>query len=452
MRRRIGRPSFLRSIGTLAPVLLFAACAEDVSEPETQTEQSLLARGGSHRFSLQIDVSPADGEAEVAAVDVSGNRPGSVTVGTFDGSVMVRGMTLTSAGDDDVFVMRANDAGRVVWFRRIGDAQAQSAADVAFDDQRHPVVAGHFMGSMDFGAGVTLTSAGSAPNVFLAKLERSGLGSWAMNIPLISGGFISVSEIALDRAANIFVTGQLEGTAEISGQPLSSGGVLSNYLVKLDPAGSLLWGKIFRGPDEQVVSLQLTHDGEPVVAQFDVRGTAFYLLRWSAEGEQVLDRAYAMAPGSFSQALHDMAVDASGNMIISGTGVLGPSPDEPIDDRQLLAVLDPQGDPICLERFDDLAVEHLAVDQAGVVFAAGRAQSILPDTPPSFAPFVAAYDEGCGELWMKQYSAGATIADLAASRSSSVFFAGTLDGTVDFGGGPLSSGSPPDLFAVSLNR
>lgn len=100
------------------------------------------------------------------ALDGSGNI---LLAGAFKGAVDFGAGPLESAGADDIFVVKLDPAGSARWSRRFGGAGAQAATALAADRSEYPVIAGDLFGDADFGAG-PLTSAGS-DDVFVLKLS-----------------------------------------------------------------------------------------------------------------------------------------------------------------------------------------------------------------------------------------------------------------------------------------
>jgi outer membrane protein assembly factor BamB len=100
------------------------------------------------------------------ALDGSGNI---LLAGAFKGTIDFGGGPLESAGADDIFVVKLNASGEHRFSRRFGGPNAQAATALAVDRSEYPVVAGDLFGDTDFGAGL-LTSAG-ADDVFVLKLS-----------------------------------------------------------------------------------------------------------------------------------------------------------------------------------------------------------------------------------------------------------------------------------------
>ena len=93
----------------------------------------------------------------------------SVTIaGGYDNSVDFGGGPLTSDGPTYAFVAKFDASGTHLWSRGFGSAMSSGASGVASADANHVLLAGNFLGGIDFGGG-QLTTHG-ANDVFLAKL------------------------------------------------------------------------------------------------------------------------------------------------------------------------------------------------------------------------------------------------------------------------------------------
>ena len=100
------------------------------------------------------------------AVDASGNV---VLTGTFYGTVDFGGGALTSAGSGDIFVAKFGSGGAHLWSKRFGDGDYQYGIAVAVDASENAIVTGYFFGTVDFGGGA-FTSAGSQ-DIFVVKFK-----------------------------------------------------------------------------------------------------------------------------------------------------------------------------------------------------------------------------------------------------------------------------------------
>ncbi len=125
------------------------------------------------------------------AVPVGGtsNQYGNAVAVTGSGQVIVAGhfydtvafgaTTLTSAGEEDLFVGQLTPTGVWQWAVRAGASGYDAGQSVVVDGSGHVIVAGRFSGTVAFGA-TSLTSAGPLTDVFVAKLTPAGTWQWAM--------------------------------------------------------------------------------------------------------------------------------------------------------------------------------------------------------------------------------------------------------------------------------
>jgi hypothetical protein len=110
-------------------------------------------------------------------VDPAGNI---TMVGSFDKSVSFgAGDEHTSLGEADAFVARYTTDGKLVWARTYGADREDIAFGVAADAAGNTVTVGWFQGSVDFGKGA-LVSKGNK-DVFALKLDTSGSVVWAQS-------------------------------------------------------------------------------------------------------------------------------------------------------------------------------------------------------------------------------------------------------------------------------
>ena len=98
-------------------------------------------------------------------------------VGSFDKSVSFGpGDDHTSLGEADAFVARFTGDGKLQWARTFGAEREDIAYGVAADAAGNTVTTGWFQGSVDFGAGA-ITSKGNK-DVFALKLDPAGRLLW----------------------------------------------------------------------------------------------------------------------------------------------------------------------------------------------------------------------------------------------------------------------------------
>ncbi|MEP7121316.1 MAG: hypothetical protein ABJE95_10420 [Byssovorax sp.] len=351
--------------------------------------------------------------AAQVATGVAVHGGGPVITGNLTGSADFGGGALTSVGATDVFVASFDYLGQPLWSKRFGDAVAQTAARVAVDAQGNVVIVGDFAGKIDFGGGA-LTSAG-ATDVYLAKFDSTGAFLWAKSFGNVAAqnGF----DVAFAPNGDVVFTGAFAGTINLGGGALTSLGATDLFVGRYDPAGTFLWGKRF-GDAAAQAGKGVAVDGQGnVIITGDIAGkvdfgggvltsagaTDVLLLELDAAGNHVFSKLFGNVA---AQTAARVALDAVGNRIITGSA-------------------------------------------AGKVDFGGGALTAAGGTDI----FVAKLTSGGAHLWSKLYG-GATNQDprdLAVDPSGAIVVAGDFTGTVDFGGGVLTSAGATDGFVVKLD-
>jgi hypothetical protein len=361
-----------------------------------------LDANGDLVWSKQIGGTGED-EGNGIAVDALGNV---YVTGAFEGAVdfdpNAGTSTLSAAGQADIFVLKLDGAGNLVWAKCLGGTSADEsrAIDVASDFSVYTT--GQFTGTADFdpGAGVSnLISAGGS-DIFVNKLDASGNFVWAKQMGGTSTDF--GFSLALTAADEVYTTGYFSGTADFdpgaSVASIISSGSDDIFISKLDASGNYLWGKNVGGSAADRGYSIATNSGgnayltgffngtadlDPgaAVANFISAGTGdVFILNLDANGNFVWAKQMS---GTTDNVGHGIAVDSVGNTYLvgvfqgscdfdPGAGVLSFTAAGPND--IFIAKLNATGDLVWAGQAGgsgpDLG-EVIALDAGGAVYATG---------------------------------------------------------------------------------
>jgi len=246
-------------------------------------------------FSINVDVA---GNVYTAGIfsGTSDFDPGSGTFG------------LTSINGFNVFVSKLDVSGSFVWAKQFTGQSDVSSHSIAFDAAGNILIAGDFLGTVDFdpGSGTSnLTSVNGADN-FVCKLDTSGSFIWAKQFGGTQwGGPVSIT---LDTAGNIYASGPFEGTADFNPGSaianLTSAGAYDSYISKLDASGNFIWAKQIAGSSDDFANGIAT----------DVSGNIY--VTGSFEGVADFDPGsgvFNLTPPNFDMFV--LKLDSSGNFV-----------------------------------------------------------------------------------------------------------------------------------------
>jgi hypothetical protein len=242
----------------------------------------------------------------------------------------------------------------------------------------------------------------------------TGSPAWSKTYP---GGSSTTFDVAVDASGNIFAIGVFTGSVDFGGGAVMADGFDDVFVLKLDPTGAFVWLKRF--------------------------GDAEY---------------------QFGQSI---AVDAAGNALIAGYftgsidfggGALTAGGNEDI----FLAKLDPAGGHVWSKRYGDASDQNalsVAVDSAGSAVVVGYFNGAVDFGGGALTSaglgdiFVAKLSAAGGHVWSKRYGDAMNQfgAGVAVDGADNILLAGSFSGSVDMGGGPLTSIGSEDVLVAKLD-
>ena len=409
------------------------------------------------------------------AVDAQGNV---LVAGSFHGTIDWGGGALTSAGGSDIFLVKLDSAGKYVWGKRFGDASDQSAAAVAVGATGDVWITGSVIGDVDFGGGV-FTSADPLADAYLAHFAPTG-------VHLSSKRFVGVSAqrgtaLAVASSGDLFFGGILDGTIDLGCGPLAGAGSGDIFVGRLDSAGVCIASKRFGDASAQELLTLAADMSNNVVIGGRFKGSVNFggaMLTmptttfggFAAKLDASLTHVFSTSFGAttFAQEVTGVAADPSGNVFVggsfSGTLTAGPTTLTSAGLGDLfVARLDPAGTAVWALRAgdatDQLGAVHLATDPTGNVLVAGTVQGSIDlggggqlTSVGGNDIFLAKLDSAGYHVWSLRLGdpAAQQLNAVAVGGATTAAIAGSFAGAPDFGGTVLTSAGTHDAFAATL--
>ncbi|WP_156040946.1 hypothetical protein [Chondromyces apiculatus] len=399
-------------------------------------------------------------------MDAAGNV--SVT-GGFRDVLSLGGGHLESAGSEDVFVVKHDRCGAVMWAKRFGDQQFQEARSIDLDQHGNILVAGWLQGSVDFGGGPLISN--GLTDGFVAKLDPDGNHLWSTSFGDRDEQF--AHDVAVDDSDNVIVTGSFWSTVNFGVGPLVSAGFEDLFVAKLSPSGETLWNERFGDEETQEgLSLATDPDGNIVVTGYMLgtldfaqhslvsAGTSVMLLKLAPDGAHLWGRRFGEQGFQYGQRV---AVDAQGNIALSGGfseaidfggGLL--SSEGGID--LFLATFNPEGNARWHKGFGDAGDQidiACAADGAGNVVVTGSFSGEIHagggdlESHGSEDLFVAKFDSSGEHLWSSRYGDSSFQGGWGVTTDSlgNILVAGVFTGGFDLGNSSISGAGNKGFIA-----
>ena len=137
----------------------------DISAVEQDIVVALLNANGVHQWSVGMG-GPGNQEPNAVAFDSAGRV---VLTGNAEGDVDFGGGQVSSAGQEDAFVVKLTEDGEHLWSHLFGSPQVEFGFGITADAMDNVIAVGFHAGTVDFGGGA-VASAGSF-DAFVVKLE-----------------------------------------------------------------------------------------------------------------------------------------------------------------------------------------------------------------------------------------------------------------------------------------
>jgi len=470
--------------------------------------QSPTARAATFSYADRFGGTGFD-SGDGVAFDGFGN---AYVVGYFEGTVDfdpgAGTANLTSAGDRDIFAVKLNPTGGLVWARQFGSIGEDRARSVAVDGLGNVYVAGDFHGVVDFDPGPSvfnLVAWELAFDAFLVRLSTNGNFIWARQFG--SNDEDHAIAVATDQGANAYLIGSFRLTVDFDPGPgtalLESEGGYDAFVVKLGQAGDFNWAARFGGTDSDFhdYGVGIAVDGAGNVyatgafwgtTDFDP-GPGTFLLTCSGDLDGFIVKlngadggliwAGAICGTGAETFVNSVAVDGVGNVYATGTFHGGADLDPGAGTLMFTSngsydgfatKWNASGGLVWARQFGGIDFDgaaDIALDQSANVYLTGEFRGMVDFDPGPGAlnvtslgtqdAFAVKLDTGGGLVWARQFGGGSSQAsgseiavNHVGSHSGSVYLAGSFFGSIDFdpGAGTVgqTSAGNNDAFAMKL--
>ncbi|MDI3286816.1 hypothetical protein QHF83_26145 [Polyangium sp. 15x6] len=349
--------------------------------------------------------------------------------GTFAGSMDLGAGTISAEQRKAAFVARLDPSGRTRWSTPIHSVKSMSEG-VAVDQAGNVFVSG-VLDTNDEGH-------------FLEKLAPGGTVLWRRPLPFqTDDAVVSVDVITPDGAGGAVIVGWFDGHLRVGGMELIRG--VSSFAVGLGAEGEARWTQKFgQSSDDGPVRAVTGSEGSVIVVEDNAQGSRAPLTKLDRSGGVMWRKLFRRWSPPASERgdvdAYTIAVDADDNVLFAGAGPadLGNDPVMNPFGGPWIVKLTPQGELIWRK---DRDASLLGADAAGDVRLVSRTEH----------GFSAARLNVYGDpVWTRPFPNGGRPVGMVVERAGRMIVAGTFHGTIDLGGGAITSGERDAIFVAAL--
>jgi hypothetical protein len=392
--------------------------------------------------------------------------------GSMTGSITIAGQTHTITQD---CTESCNNSQDFVWAVQAGSTTlSDAAAGLAIDAVGNLYMTGDIQGAANFGGGITLTTNGTAPDIFVSKHNPAGTIQWAVQF----GG--ADSEVGTGVAASIngdvYVVGTAEAAVTFGGTALTPNGPNEEiaFLVKLSTSGVVQWARKLN-PDYSGDAKDVHIDSQGnilvvgrVADNSGADGTGVFVAKYDPSGALLFYSNYGM--GILTKSGNGISTDANGAIYIVGqymqTMTIGPitlSTGPELTQEAFFAKLDGDGSVLWAKRVitqdgsgSSDAFTSMAVDADNNIYAAGVVSGTNADVEGTVVPLngtsmiVVRYDPSGTPAWVRVSNGYGDSEDMVVGQDGNVYLSGYFQSTLELGQASIVVLGSQDAFVGSI--
>jgi hypothetical protein len=262
------------------------------------------------------------------AFDANGN---CFITGNFTGTIVFDDVTLESAGSGDIFIVKYNASGNLLWANQAGGTSEILVNDIAVDSKGNCLITGDFYDSAIFGDKTAYST--YAQDVFIVKYDPDGYALWAASCGSTSSDL--GTGIAVDNTGNVYIAGYFQSEFIFGGIAYGTEGNRDVFVAKMDKDATPLWATVGGGSyndffgkiavDTAGNNVYVTGEFESYTADIDgiiltnmnqsVSRRDIMLLNFDSQGSA----RWGLSTGSAEHDyLNDVTLDDNGDVYITG--------------------------------------------------------------------------------------------------------------------------------------
>jgi len=380
---------------------------------------------GTKQWTKQLGSSGLD-SANGITIDSSGNvYVTGVTFGGLDWN--------TSAGANDLFVVKYNSSGTKEWTEQLGSASSDYANGVATDSSGNVYVAGVTYGGLDG------NSKGNS-DLFVVKYNSSGTKEWTKQYG--TDRYDEARGVATDSSGNVYVVGGTKGN--LNG--ISNSGRTDAFVIKFNSSGTKQWTKkLGTWQNDLANGVATDSSGNFYVTGFTYQhldgntsaGKAdLFVVKYNSSGTKQWTKQLGTSKHDRARGV---ATDSSGNVYVTGDTYGGLDGNTNAGYNDLFVVkYNSSGTKQWTKQMGtsstDLA-NGIATDSSGNIYVTGGTYGGLDGNTSAGNSdlFVVKYNSSGTKQWTKQLGSASSDFDygVATDSSGNVYVSGDTYGRLD---------------------
>jgi len=281
------------------------------------------------------------------------------------------------------------------WLRFAGQNNNEETKDAVFDSNGALVMTGFFNGV--FNTGVSTLSSSGNTDIFVMKTNDAGDPIWAVKAG--GPGVDRANAIAKDNAGNTYITGYFQGTATFGSINVVGSG-WEGYAAKIDQNGNFIWVTTFGGAFGDIGHGIAVDNSGNVIITGEYKGTATF-------GPDVLTSMNNSVSGLPTYDVFITKLNNAGNFVWTRDGNANQ------DDRGLEVTTDATGNVYVVGQFSE-----------NITFQSLHSSTLLN------AGFIVSFNAAGNELWFDKMWGGQVLITDIKWGGNNIYITGDYQNTL----------------------
>ena len=272
----------------------------------------------------------SSGDDRSNAIAVHSNGDVYVT-GAFESTVTFGDTTLTSSGNDDIFVAKMNNTGYWLWALSAGGLGVDIGNAIDLDQSGNVFLTGKFQGTAQFGTDSISSAQNNDDDLFVAKISAAGVWQWVTGAASHPSGTDDCGkDIVVDSAGDAYVTGNFRQDIDFDSTTLTWAGLDDIFVAKINTWGNWQWATMAGSTqgNDHANSIAIGPNGDLYITgnyQFTANfgnislttsnGIEAFVAKMSSHGDWVWSESMG---GMGTDEGHSVVVDSQGAVFVSG--------------------------------------------------------------------------------------------------------------------------------------
>ena len=250
-----------------------------------------------------------------------------IATGYFNGEAHFDSQSPQAFGDFDIYVSKWDPDGNLLWIKSAGGTGDDRGYGVISDHSGNSYITGCYENTAAFD-GIELESEGES-DVFVAKYDALGNALWART----GGGSLSDQgiSIATDESGNCYATGFFSGFASFGEYEFTCTTANTNFILKYDASGALLWAEDFGDVNVYLgilgVDIAADAGGNSYVTGYFTGTAQFNGFEFNSDGRDLFIAKYSssgiaqwvlQAGNNASETGNGIAINSEGEIAVTG--------------------------------------------------------------------------------------------------------------------------------------